>query len=187
MMVLQTRVITVEEFEQFIRLPENADRNFEYIGGEIVEVVSNPLSSKLAVSMSTFIGMYLLNNDIGHLTGADGGYIVSGERYIPDVGFISYNRQPQLEYQDGYIQNAPDLAVEVPSPSNEEDVMAIKIANYLAAGTVVWLLKPPEKQIAVFVPGQPVKIFHFDDTLDGGDVLPGFTVKLADIFRSPTP
>jgi Uma2 family endonuclease len=181
-MVLQTRFVTIEEFERFIQLPENRDRNFEYIGGEIVEVVSNPLSSNLAVRVSTFVGMYLLKNDIGHLTGADGGYIVSGERYIPDVGFITYARQPELDYFDGYIQNAPDLAVEVLSPANEDDVMTIKVGNYLAANTIVWLFRPLEQQVAVFVPGQPVKVMSTDGVLDGGTILPGFTLNIADIF-----
>ena len=56
--------------------------------------------------------------------------------------------------------------------------MAIKIANYLAAGTVVWLLKPLSKQVVVFLPGKPVQVLN----ADGGDVLPGFSLKVSDIF-----
>jgi Uma2 family endonuclease len=181
-MVLQTRSVTVEAFDQYVLLPENRGRNFEYIGGEIVEVVSNPVSSNLAARMTGFMFMYQSQNDIGYLTSSDGGYIVSGERYIPDVGFISYEKQPELDYFDGYIQNPPDLAVEVQSPGNDDEDMAIKVANYLAAGTVVWLLKPLTKQVAVFVPIQPVKVLNSDGVLDGGIVLPGFTLKVADIF-----
>lgn len=54
-MVLKTRLVTVEEFERYIWLPENRDRNFEYIGGEIVEVVSNPVSSNLAARITGFL------------------------------------------------------------------------------------------------------------------------------------
>jgi Uma2 family endonuclease len=181
-MVLQTRYMTVQEFDQYILLPENRIRNFEYVGGEIVEVVSNPVSSNLAARITTFVGMYLLNNDIGYLTSSDGGYMVSNERYIPDVGFISYQKQPELDYFDGYIQNPPDLAVEVLSPGNEDEDMSIKIANYLAAGTVVWLLKPLPKQVVVFKPGEPAKVLGIDEVLEGGTVLPEFTLKIADIF-----
>ena len=77
------------EFEAFIDLPENAERFFEFIGGEILEVPSNTYSSKIASRISGFIFMYLLQNDIGHLTGEQGGYMVFGERYAPDVAFIS--------------------------------------------------------------------------------------------------
>jgi Uma2 family endonuclease len=175
--------MTVEEFDRYVLLPENRDRNFEYIGGEVIEVVSNPVSSNLAARVTGFLFIHLTQNDIGYLTSSDGGYMVSGERYIPDVGFISYKRQPTLDYYDGYIQNAPDLAVEVLSPGNEDDDMAIKIANYLAAKTLVWLLKPLQKQVVVFRFGQPAQVLGIDGILDGGDVLPGFSVKVADIFN----
>jgi Uma2 family endonuclease len=181
-MVFQTRSMTVDEFDQYVRLPENRDRNFEYIGGEVIEVVSNPVSSNLAARITGFLFIHLTQNDIGYLTSSDGGYIVSGERYIPDVGFITYAKQPTLDYFDGYIQNPPDLAVEVSSPGNEDDDMAIKIANYLAADTLVWLLKPPQEQVVVFQSGQPAKVLGIDGVLDGGDVLQNFSLKVADIF-----
>src|SRR5262245_7155912 len=94
----ETKLYSIEEFDAFVSLPENHERLFEYIGGEIVEVVSNPYSSKIGSLLNTYIGVYLLQNDIEHLTGADGGYMVSGERYIPDVGFISYTKQTELSY-----------------------------------------------------------------------------------------
>jgi hypothetical protein len=74
--------MTLEEFDRFVELPENADRLFEYIGGEVAEVVSNQRSSSIAYRLGIFIGMYLLQNDVGGVaTGADGGYMIAGERY----------------------------------------------------------------------------------------------------------
>jgi Uma2 family endonuclease len=181
-MVFQTKPMTVEEFDKFVLLPENIDREFEFVGGEIYEVVSNPKSSSAAARFITYLGMYLLQNDIGHLTGADGGYMVSGERYIPDAAFISYAKQPELSYTDGYNPNPPDLAVEVLSPSNEDEKMRIKIHNYQAAGTLVWLADVESQTIEVYRPGKPVLILGINDELDGGDVLPGFKVALKDIF-----
>jgi Uma2 family endonuclease len=174
-----------DDFDRFALLPENRDRLFEFIAGEIVEVVSNPLSSNIAAIMSAFISIFVIQHNLGHVTGADGGYMLGRERYIPDVGFISYKRQRVLASDDGYNPLAPDLAVEVLSPGNLEVDMEIKIANYLAGGTVVWRVKPIEQQIAVFVPGAPVKIFGIDDILDGGEVLPGFSLPLKEIFRTP--
>lgn len=177
------RPYTVEEFDDFVNRPENRNRSFEFIAGEIVEMVSNPLSSNIGSSVSGFIHIYLLQNDIGHLTGADGGYIVSGERYIPDVGFISYRKQPELSISEGYIPNPPDLAVEVLSPGNTDDEMAVKIANYLAAGTVIWMFKPIPEQVVVFQPGQPAQTLNREAVLDGGTVLPGFSLSLTAIFK----
>lgn len=173
---------TIDEFEVFIHLPENADKSFEFIGGKVVEVPSNPLSSKIAMLIGILIGAYLLKHDIGHLTGADGGYIVAGERYIPDVAFISYKKIKTLSYREGYVPIAPDLAVEVISPANSESDMTTKISNYLADGTVVWRVRPEEKQISVFIAGKKVQHFGVDDALDGGDILPDFSLPVVDIF-----
>lgn len=179
--------MTAAEFEAFALHPENANREFEWIGEEIVEAVSNPKSSNVGARVTTYVGMYLLTNDIGHLTGADGGYRVSGERYIPDVGFIRHSKQPELAYDNGYIPNPPDLAVEVLSPGNDDHRLRIKIANYQAAGTLVWVVNVVSRTVEVYTPGQPVKILGVDDTLDGGDVLPGFTLNVRDFFpTTPT-
>lgn len=178
------RQMTVEEFDSFVLLPENVEREFEYIGGEVHEVVSNPKSSNLGVRMSTFVGIYLMSHDIGHLTGADGGYMVSGERYIPDVGFIRYEKQLELQYKDGYISQPPDLAVEVLSPSNRDEKFRVKVANYLAAGTLLWVISPFERTIEVYEMGKSVKLLRVGDVLTGGDVLPGFKLAIKDIFLS---
>jgi Uma2 family endonuclease len=183
-MTMQERLYTVEEFETFTELPENADKFFEFVGGEIVEVPSNPKVSKIASRINLYIGMYLLQNDIGHLTGEAGGYKVSGERYAPDVGFIAYEKQPELA-ESGYNPNPPDLVVEVISSnrSDERDKLRIKITNYLATGTVVWVVKPDTKQVEVHTVGEPVRIYRENDTISGGTVLPDFELKVADIFK----
>ena len=180
-MVVQKKTYTAEEFDEWARLPDNADRRLELIGGEIIEVPSNPYSSSVASRINTYIGMYLLQNDIGHLTGEGGGYMVSGERYAPDVAVISRQRQPEL-VREGYNPNPPDLAVEVVSPTDSEKNLLIKVANYLAAGTLVWVVYPDVKEVEVYRPGQPVLILDETGTLDGGHALPGFRLNVRDIF-----
>ena len=182
-MAVQTQRMTVEEFERYVELPENADRLFEYIGGEVVEVPSNAYASKIASRINGFIFMYLLQHDIGHLTGEAGGYKVAGEDYAPDVAFISRQEQPELA-QQGYNPNPPDLAVEIDFPSTYQSQknLKIKIVNYLYAGTTVWVVYPDQRRVEVYAPDQPAKIIDADGTLDGGDVLPGFTLAVKDIF-----
>jgi Uma2 family endonuclease len=181
-MAVQTRSMTIEEFEQFTQSPENEDRLFEYIGGEIVEVPSSAYTSKIASRISGFIFIYLLQHDIGHLTGEAGGYRVSGEDYAPDVAFISKQKQPELA-QRGYNPNPPDLAVEVLSPTDKPSRIRTKIAGYLAAGTILWLVDPEAKVVEVYTPGQKSKMLRMNDSLDGEDVLPGFTLAVKDIFQ----
>jgi Uma2 family endonuclease len=173
---------TTEEFDRFVTLPENADKLFELIAGEGVEVSpSNPYSSHISGWVQTFINMYLLENPIGYTTGEQGGYIVSGDRYAPDVGYISKSRQPQLVLE-GYNPNPPDLAVEVMSPSDSTRHISVKIANYLAVGTTVWVIYPKAREVEVYRPGQTVEILDIHGVLDGGEVLPGFTLPVKDIF-----
>jgi Uma2 family endonuclease len=180
-MAVQTARMTVEAFERWVDLPENAERLFEFIGGEVVEVPSNPYSSKIASRISRHLGNWVDERDLGHITGEAGGYRVGGERFAPDVAFISKLRQPELP-EHGYNPIPPDLAVEVLSPGNDPDDMNIKVNNYLLAGVVVWLVNPAKKHVTVFVPGQPAYRVGADGTLDGGTVLPGFTLAVKDIF-----
>ena len=183
-MTLHERVkFTLEEFERIIDLPENADKLFEFIGGEIVEVPSKPYASAIGYNVGTEIGLYVQDNKLGHVTGEAGGYMVAGERYAPDVAFISYARQPALA-REGYNPNPPDLAIEVefPTSTQSERNLRIKLANYLAVGTVVWVVYPETREIEVYLPGHPVKILGMNEVLPGGDVLPGFEMAVRDIF-----
>lgn len=186
-MALQTGLrMPVTEFDEWVQQPENADRDYEYIRGEVFEVVSNNYSSEIAALITTYLGLYLLQNKIGRITGADGGYQVGGERYIPDVAFISYRRQPQPSHA-AYNPNPPDLAVEVLSPANDDEKMRVKVANYLAAGAVVWVVDPEARAVEVYTPGQSVRMAGMDEMLDGGSVLPGFQVAVRDIFPAEGP
>ena len=186
-MVLQAKKhYTVEEFDVFVMLPENVDKLFEFVGGEIVEMVSNNYSSEIAATILILLGMFVKTHKLGRVTGADGGYIVAGQRYIPDVAYISAQKQPQPSHEP-YNPNAPDLAVEVLSPTDSPAMIRIKIVNYLRAGTTLWVVDPEEKQVEVYIPGQAPQTAGVDDTLDGGALLPGFTLRVRDIFAEEAP
>lgn len=182
-MTIRDQFTTLEDFEAFVNLPENADNLFEFIAGEIIDVPSNPYVSKLAARLIILIGIYLMKNDIGHITGEAGGYMVSGERYAPDVAFISYEKQPDLA-TSGYNPNPPDLAVEILSDGNTAELnrLRIKSTNYLAAGTVVWVVDPEKKTVEVHQASAPVTLHLSKDTVSGEPVLPEFTLKVTDIF-----
>jgi Uma2 family endonuclease len=180
-MAVQKIEIPASEFERFVALPENADRSFELIGGEIVEVVSNGKSSALGALMTVLIGGFVLQNKLGFTTGADGGYMIGTQRYIPDCAFMSTARQAKPT-PEAYNALPPDLAVEVLSPSNTPDEIAIKVDNYLRAGVVVWVVNPDAERVTVHRPDAPPQTYGINDTLDGGNVLPGFTLPVRDIF-----
>jgi Uma2 family endonuclease len=183
-MAVREAPMMADEFEAFTELPENADALFEFIAGEIVEVPSNPKASKFSMLFGHYLLMFVNEGDLGHVTGEAGGYRVMGERYAPDVAYISKAKQPELAAR-GYNPIPPDLVVEVDYPSTPESqrTLRIKLANYLAAGVVVWLVYPETQEVEVYVPGKAVEIIGVDGELDGGDVLPGFKLAVRDIFR----
>ncbi len=181
-MAVTTQPMTAEQFERLALQPENAERRLEFVGGEIVEVVSNNYSSMVAARILIKLGTFLENAHLeGYVTGADGGYCVGDERYIPDVAFVSKSRQPAPS-RDAYNAIAPDLAVEVLSPSDQPDVLRLKLANYLAAGTVVWVVNPDNNTVEVYTPGQRAYRLGPADTLTGSDLLPGFALPVKDVF-----
>ncbi len=175
------KVMTVEEFEDFVNLPENADLRFEFIDGEIIEVPSNAYSSEVSAQIIRHLGNFVYPNRLGHVTGEGGGYKVAGARLAPDAAFVSNKRQTKLDRQ-GYNTVAPDLAIEVMSPTDNDKDLEKKLKKYAAAGVLVWVFYPETRQVKVHAPGQKPKTLGLDETLDGGDVLPGFTLLVRDIF-----
>jgi len=180
-MAVQKLGVTETEFDQFVLLPENAGRLFELVGGEIVEVVSNGYSSELGGLMVTWLNVFVRPRGLGRVTGADGGYMIGSERYIPDAAFVSKQKQPEPSYA-AYNPTPPDLAVEVLSPSNSPAEIRIKVVNYLRVGATVWVVDADQQRVEVYMPGQPPRVLGIGDTLDGGDVLPGFELAVREIF-----
>lgn len=181
MMVANIKPVTIRDFEDYVFLPENEDKHFEYVGGDIVEVVSNNKSSRIGAFMLIKMGSFVENYDLGWVTGADGGYVVGEERYIPDAAFVSKSRQLEPS-NEAYNPIAPDLAIEVISPTDDRDKLRIKVVNYLLAGTRVWVVDPEKQIVEDYVPNQSPKMIGNNGTLEGGSLLPGFSLPVSKIF-----
>ncbi|MBL8155338.1 MAG: Uma2 family endonuclease [Anaerolineae bacterium] len=179
--MLQAQLITAQEFDRVAALPENRDRRLELIAGEIHEAASNHYASRIAAAIGAELRGFVKRGRLGGVTGADGGYIVAGERYIPDVAFISAARQPEGS-REAYNPLPPDLAVEVLSPGDEQADIRRKLTNYLYAGTTVWVIDPEARTAEVHSPGQPLQVIREGGVLNGDPILPGFSLPLADIF-----
>lgn len=182
-MVLQEKLYTAEEFWQIAQAPESEGRRLELDEGMIVEIAeSSPTNTVIAGLVITALNIWVVPRKLGYVTSPDGGFRL-GERKVrqPDAAFISKSRVAKLPK---HFDLPPDLAVEIVSPN--EDVLK-KVNEYLRAGTrMVWVVYASEKMVYVFtldedgnLRGQP---FGIGDTLDGGDVLPGFTLPVQDVF-----
>lgn len=181
-MTATNREMTIEEFEAFVNLPENDARFFELINGEITEVPSNPGSSMISGLFVHYLNAFIIPRKLGYTTTEAGGYVVLGEIYAPDVAFVSTQKQKRPG-KKGFDHITPDLVIEVVSPSDNPNKLMSKVVTYLAGGAVVWVAYSDSKTVAVFVLGQPVKIVRIGEMLDGGDVLPGFTLDTRLIFE----
>lgn len=181
MVLERQKAHTDAEFEAYIRLPENSEKRFEFIEGEIIEAPSNPFSSEIAILIASAILAFVRPRGLGRVTGEGAGYVVAGQKLAPDVAFVSSARQAQLA-QEGYNPVPPDLAVEVVSPTDRQPEIRRKLAFYAQDGVLVWLVYPQHKRIEVYAPDQPVEIRYVGDTLTGGSVLPDFVLPVRDIF-----
>lgn len=178
---LARAAMTAQAFDAWVHLPENIDQSFELIGGEIYDVVANNYSSLISISIASEFRQFCKGKGLGFVTGADGGYIIGGERFMPDVAFISIARQPE-PCRTTYNPQPPDLAVEVLSPTDSPAKIRRKMVSYLLVGVTVWLVDPDAQTVEIFAPGKAVLILGLADTLDGGDILPGFSLPVADVF-----
>ncbi len=175
------KIYTDDEFDAFVRLPENADKRLELIDGEIIEVPSNPYSSEIAALIIFALLSFVRSRKLGRVTGEGADYQVAGRKLSPDAAFVSAARQEQLA-REGYNPIAPDLAVEVVSPTDRQPEIRRKLAVYAEDGVLVWLVYPEQKRVEIYAPDQPVEIVFEDGTLSGGQILPGFTLPVTDIF-----
>ncbi len=171
---------TIEDFIHFVFRDENVERMFELINGEIVEVSpSRSGYSEVAVSISSAIWLSCREKGLpGHVTGEAGTYEVLGNIIAPDV---AYKTTPtdKVNYPD---RVPPELAVEVISPTDRKPDIARKRQIYLDAGILYWEVYVDDEHIDVYAPSQPVRSLGMDDTLDGGAVLPGFTLPVKDVL-----
>lgn len=182
-MAIQQKTYTLDEYRAFCELPQNRDRLFELLNGEIVEKMASFTPSKIGMTVGFFFKLYLREHDIGYITGADGSYILTPDYApMPDVGYISKARLPEAPERE--VEGPPDLAVEVKSPSDSKREMRQKAEMYLKYGTkMVWLVFPDEQEVEVYVPDKDVMTFKPGMMLDGMDVLPGFTLPVSEIFK----
>jgi len=176
--------LSLAQYRAIAEAPENADKRFELIDGEIVEVSPNFITSVIAINIATALKIYIKSNNLGHVTGADGGYeLPNGDKYNPDVGFILHERLKIIP--EGEVPMMPDLAVEVILPSDLKNKRRIehKLKTYLELKVpLVWYVYPNRREVEVYTAGDHTAMHDENDILDGGDLLPGFTLSIREIL-----
>ena len=178
-----TKLLTVEEYDL---IPDDG-RLWELIDGETVE--KKPTGGRISEVGGAVLGSFRnheVPRQVAKVNGADGGFLRqrNPDRVrSPDVAFVAAERLPPPEEREGTLRLAPDLAVEVVSPWDRMPEVRAKVQEYLAARTrLVWVVEPRRRTITVHAADGTVRELGEGDVLDGGDVLPGFRLPVADIF-----
>ncbi|MFM9106017.1 MAG: Uma2 family endonuclease [Chloroflexota bacterium] len=159
--------------------------------GELLDGVMLPITPvkeehwRIVSVLQGTIWQYLRERNLG-IVGPERGYLLGADPdtvLAPDISFVSHARNIPDRDLPGFAPLAPDLAVEVRSPSNTAAEMPQRVARYLAAGALlVWVVDPAARTISVHSPGAEHLTLHEGDVLEGGAVLPGFSIAVSDVF-----
>jgi Uma2 family endonuclease len=182
-----TRLLTAEDL---LVMPRDWP-DHELVDGRLRELP--PVGFRGAVlgaRLTAELFCYAEDRNLGMVLGARAGFVLarSPDTVLAPAGaFIRTGRVPPDEDQDSFFEGAPDLAVEVLTASITSDRrrhIADNVAVYLAADArLVWVLDTKRRGATIHAPGRPPQNLGPDGILDGEDVVPGFRLPLADLFR----
>ena len=174
--------------DDVVQIHAHEDRLYELVDGVLVEKTVGTYESYLALLIARLLGGHAEEHDLGIALGADGMMrLAPGLVRIPDVAFISWQRLPERRIPRQAVWNlAPDLAVEVISKFNTREEMQRKLEDYFAAGVrQVWHVYPATRQVHVFTSADSREELKEPQTLQGGSLLPGFSLPLRRLFAEP--
>lgn len=176
--------------QDVIDLQNREDRLYELVDGVLVEKIMGFPESYLACKTARLVGIYVDQQDLGIVVGADGTVrLMPNLVRIPDVSFVSWRQLPSRHIPAEPIPNlAPDLAVEVLSKGNTKGEMARKLKDYFLAGVLlVWFIDPAKRTVTVYTAPDESIVLSEEQTLDGGQVLPGFRLPVKELFAKLSP
>lgn len=180
-----TKLLTAEEFA---KLPNPADGSKqELVRGEVVTMPPPGFIHGIVQNNVSFsLTAYARQTKSGRVTVESGVVTERDEDTVrgPDVAYWSYERLPADQVPEGYANVAPDLCVEVLSPSNTEQRTTRKVAEYFACGArMVWVVDPEERTVTIYRKPGEGRVLWEDAAITGEDVLPGFSCALTEFFQ----
>jgi Uma2 family endonuclease len=172
--------------DDVIRAEGRFNRLCELVDGTLVEKPVGYYESHLALVLVELLGPFVREHGLGILVGESGMMRVAPKQVrMPDVAFYSWKQFPGRVLPRGSIlDHVPDLAVEVLSPTNTKKEMARKRKEYFLGGCkLVWEIDPIKRTVRVYTAPDESKLVREKGTLDGGTVLPGFKLRVAELFE----
>ena len=181
-MAATTKLMTAEEL---LDMPDDGFR-YELVRGELRKMApAGRVHGKRGNRVNYSLSAHVYENDLGEVYLAESGFHLEVDPdhvLAPDIAFVTREREDEFPDADGFFPGPPDLAIEVISPSDRYTEVADKVAEWLAAGTrMVVVVNPRNRTVQAHTPEGVTELTEAD-TLDGGDVVPGWRLPVADIF-----
>ncbi len=163
-------------------------QRWELVEGELIELVPAGFEhGQVSMRLGSRLDAYVEQTGVGVVVAAETGFHLARDPdtvRAPDVAFVAADRLPPRAVRQRFLDLAPDLVVEVVSPGDRPGEVAAKVRTWLVAGCrLAWVVYGVSGEVAVHTPDGAVVRLSTDDVLNGGDVLPGFRLAVADIFR----
>jgi Uma2 family endonuclease len=170
--------------EQLLQAPDMG--RCELLRGELIMMSPAGFEhGRIAAVLGAALTGFVRQRGLGVVTGAETGFQIGRNPdtvRAPDAAFVRAERAP-AERTRGFFDGAPDLAVEILSPSDRASEVNAKVQEWLGAGCrMVWVVDPETRTVAVWRGRNEIAVFGAADVLSGSDVLPGFSMPVADIF-----
>ena len=159
----------------------------ELIRGELCQTMpTGQEHGEIVMNLGALLRTFIKSRRLGRLTGSDAGVWLERDPDTvrePDIAYFSAEKMPLGTWVTGYAEVAPDLVVEVASPSDSLREVNDKALMWLSYGVrLVWVVNPDARRVDVYRPGQAASTLTENDTLDGLDALPGFTCAVSEVF-----
>jgi Uma2 family endonuclease len=183
-MPTQTRLITAEEFLEW---PDEPGCRQELIRGEVVTApLHGAQPGAVAAEVGCLLGNYIAAMRLGATYASGTGFVLERDPDTvrgPSMAFVRRERLAAIANPDEYVPFAPDLAVVVVSPNDPGDEVEEKVPMWLRAGTLmVWIVDPESRTVTIHRPGAEPVTLGEDQTILGGEVIPGFECRVSDFF-----
>ncbi len=183
-MSAQKTLVTADEL---LRISAEGKR-CELVDGEVIEMAPTGVNhARVVTRIALALAIYVDSHDLGTVLTGDAGFVIRRNPdtvRAPDVAFLASERLARGSNRPGYFDGAPEIAVEVVSPSDYASEVQAKTQAWLEAGTrLVWVVFPESRTITVYRSQRDVTVLTRSDILDGKPVFSGFSAKVEEILR----
>ena len=172
--------------DELLAMPDDGFR-YELIKGELIRMPPpGHIHGRVTMRVAGALYRHIIDNNLGIVYAAETGFLIHQNPdtvRAPDAAFVRQQRVENVGEIEGYWVGAPDLVVEVVSPSDSVGYVEDKVAEWIDAGSrLVWVISPKLRTVTVYRSLTEITTLTEKDTLDGNDVVPGFQMRVSEIF-----